>query len=124
MVAIFSLFNGTLLGWSEGNKRNGENTLFRKLWSLFKPGDIVLGDRGFCSYANMGFLSSRGVDSVFRLHQARPFNIRKGTKPDGNDRLVTGLRSKTKAKNWTRKECLFRLILVPFGTNPILFFLK
>jgi len=104
MVAIFSLFNGTLLGWSEGNKRNGENTLFQKLWKFFKPGDIVLGDRGFCSYANMGFLSDRCVDSVFRLHQARPFNIGKGTKLGRNDRLVAWFRPRTKAKNWTRKE--------------------
>jgi len=104
MVAIFSLFNGTLLGWSEGNKRNGENTLFQKLWNLFKPGDIVLGDRGFCSYANMGFLSDRSVDSVFRLHQARPFNTRKGTKLGRNDRLVTWFRPATRARAWNKEE--------------------
>ena len=104
MVAIFSLFNGTLLGWAEGNKRNGENTLFRKLWNLFKFGDIVLGDRGFCSYANMGFLLGRGVDSVFRLHHARPFDVRKGIKLGENDSLVTWFRPRTKSKTWTRKE--------------------
>jgi len=52
----------------------------------------------------MGFLSGRGVDSVFRLHQVSPFNIRKGTKLGENDRLITWFRPRTKSNTWTRKE--------------------
>ena len=104
MVAIFSLFNGALLGWAEGNKFIGENSLWRKLWKLLKAGDIILGDRGFCSYANMGFLFDRKIDTVFRLHQMRPHNLREGSSLGRNDRLVTWFRPRAKAKNWTRKE--------------------
>jgi hypothetical protein len=34
-----------------------------------EPGDVVLGDRGFCSYAHLALLSRRGLHAVFRIHQ-------------------------------------------------------
>ena len=33
------------------------------------PGDIVLGDRGFCSYAHLAILLNRNLHGVFRVHQ-------------------------------------------------------
>ncbi len=33
------------------------------------PGDVVLGDRGFCSYAHLAMLLSRELHGVFRVHQ-------------------------------------------------------
>jgi Transposase DDE domain len=37
--------------------------------SDLRPGDIVLGDRGFCSYAHLAILLDRGQHAVFRAHQ-------------------------------------------------------
>jgi hypothetical protein len=34
-----------------------------------EPGDVVLGDRGFCSYAHLAILLRRGLHAVFRVHQ-------------------------------------------------------
>jgi hypothetical protein len=34
-----------------------------------EPGDLVLGDRGFCSYAHLALLVRRGLHAVFRIHQ-------------------------------------------------------
>ena len=34
-----------------------------------KPGDVLLADRGFCSYAHLALLIARNVDAVFRIHQ-------------------------------------------------------
>lgn len=34
-----------------------------------EPGDVLLGDRAFCSFAHLGLLTARGVHGVFRLHQ-------------------------------------------------------
>jgi hypothetical protein len=34
-----------------------------------EPGDVVLGDRGFCSYAHLALLVRRGLHGVFRVHQ-------------------------------------------------------
>lgn len=41
------------------------------LHSLLRPGDILLGDRAFCSVAHFCLLSARGVFGCFRLHQRR-----------------------------------------------------
>lgn len=35
-------------------------------------GDLLVGDRGFCSYAHLALLSAQGVAGLFRLHQRRP----------------------------------------------------
>ena len=42
------------------------------LHPLLKKGDVLVADRGFCSYAQIALLLRHGVDSVMRLHQRRP----------------------------------------------------
>ena len=61
--------------------------LLRKLLPLFKPGDLVLADRGFSSYTLMALLLQQGVPSLFRLHQARPADLRRGRRLGKKDRL-------------------------------------
>jgi hypothetical protein len=34
-----------------------------------EPGDVVVGDRGLCSFARLARLAARGVYAVFRVHQ-------------------------------------------------------
>ena len=40
-----------------------------QLHPALQPGDIGLGDRGFCSYAHLALLKLKGVFGVFRIHQ-------------------------------------------------------
>lgn len=42
------------------------------LHSLLKKGDVLVADRGFCSYVQIALLLRHGVDAVMRLHQRRP----------------------------------------------------
>ena len=42
------------------------------LHPLLRKGDILVADRGFCSYAQIALLLRGGVDVVMRLHQRRP----------------------------------------------------
>jgi hypothetical protein len=42
------------------------------LHPLLQNRDILVADRGFCSYAQIALLLRHGVDSVMRLHQRRP----------------------------------------------------
>ncbi|MBA3777168.1 MAG: IS4 family transposase [Betaproteobacteria bacterium] len=42
------------------------------LHPLLQKGDILVADRGFCSYAQIALLMQHGVDAVMRLHQRRP----------------------------------------------------
>src|SRR5262249_12624181 len=42
------------------------------------PGDVLLGDRSFCSYAHLALLVQRGHHGVFRLHQRQLVDFRPG----------------------------------------------
>jgi len=89
LVGLFSLATGALLEMAKGTVHVHESLLFRQLWNLLGRGDIVLTDRGFCSYFAMASLRTRGVDCLMRLHQARKIDLRKGQRLGPNDYLVT-----------------------------------
>jgi hypothetical protein len=85
LTAVFSLATGFFLYMKWGPLKVGEGTLFRKMWHLFKPKDVILSDRGFCSFANIWFLLCRGIDSVMRKNQRLKTSIKK--KPAWEKRL-------------------------------------
>jgi hypothetical protein len=45
------------------------------LHPLLRKTDVLVGDRGFCSYAQIALLVRHGVDAVVRLHQRRPLAV-------------------------------------------------
>ena len=51
-----------------------------ELQPLLRRGDVLLGDRGFCSYLQIALLLRHGADAVVRLHQARPGPALKDTR--------------------------------------------
>lgn len=71
VVAVFCLATGALMGLRHGPLRVHERSLFRDLWDLLDPGDVVLADRGFCGFGEFYSLLRRGVDCVMRNHQRR-----------------------------------------------------
>ena len=58
------------------------------LYSRLNPGDVALGDKLFGSYGDIALLSQRGIDSVFRMHNCRKTDFRKGKKLGSYDHLV------------------------------------
>jgi hypothetical protein len=91
LVVVFCLAVGTVLESAIGRyqgKQTGENVLFRTLWDSFAPGDVALGDRYFCSYFDIAGLLERGVDVVFRMHQARKVDFRRGRRLGRDDHVV------------------------------------
>jgi hypothetical protein len=68
-VALFDLATGMLLRVAAGPMRSHDMAKTPEAEADVAPGDVVLGDRGFCSYAHIATLLARGVDGVFRLHQ-------------------------------------------------------
>lgn len=88
IVGVFSLASGALLERAQGNLNQHESTLLRDLWHTFKSGDILLEDRGFCSYGTMALLLARGVDTIARLHQKRSGDLRQGKALGAKDRLL------------------------------------
>ena len=89
VVALFSLASGALLHFASGTLRVHESVLFQQLWRHLKKGDVLLADRGFCSFAAIASLLRQGVDCVMRLHQARSVDFRKGKSLGKDDRLIT-----------------------------------
>ena len=73
-------------------KETGELALFRELFDQLDPGDIVLGDKLYCSYFMIALLAKRQVDLVVRLHQARKVDYRHGKRLGKHDRLITWYR--------------------------------
>lgn len=107
LVGIFSLSTGALLDYAKGNKHQHELRLLRGLLDQFKPGDLAMADRGFCSYVLLALLLLRGVPSLLRLHEARPADLRRGKRLGKNDRLLTWLKPYQKPRwlpqSWWKK---------------------
>ena len=75
IVGIFSLATGALLDLAKGALRVHERTLFHQLWDLLEPGDVVLADCGFCTYADFYCLAQRGVDAVMGNHPTEVIRV-------------------------------------------------
>jgi hypothetical protein len=71
VVGVLDLARGTLSNFITCDHRQHDIRGFYQLRSHFQKGDIVIGDRAFCSYEMIALLKAGGVDSVLRLHQAR-----------------------------------------------------
>jgi len=99
LVGLFCLSSGALLRYAFGNKHDHENHLTRQMLDGMERGDVLLADRGFCSYGLIGVLLARGVDGVLRLHQARRQDFRCGRRLGANDRLVTWTRPRNARTN-------------------------
>ncbi len=92
IVAIIALATGVVRDLALGpyrGKETGETALFRTLWSGLKAGEIVLGDRYFCSFFEIAGLKQRNVDVLFRMHQRRKLDFRGGRRLGIMDHVVT-----------------------------------
>ena len=87
-VAMFCWSTGAVLDIVIDTLRPHELTLFRKMWHHFQPGDVILADRAYGAYVDMARLLQRGVHCVFRLHQRRVVDWRRGQRLSRGDRLV------------------------------------
>jgi len=111
LVVVFCLASGAALEMAIGpyrGKRTGENSLFRTLWDSLEANDVVLADRCYCSYADIALLAERQVDVVFRKHQARPSDFRRGQRLGKHDHLITW-RKPEQRPEWMDEETFARL---------------
>ena len=92
VVACFCLASGVLLKWVETELKRHESRILGKFIGFLRPGDVVLTDRGFSSYANLALLFEQGVDAVMRVHQRKQLDYSQGKALGPMDRLVTWVR--------------------------------
>jgi hypothetical protein len=70
-LALFDLATGMLLRSATAPLRTHDMALAGDIADDLKPGDVVLGDCGLCSYVHIAKLHVRGLHAVFRMHQRR-----------------------------------------------------
>jgi hypothetical protein len=68
-LALFDLTTGMLLRSATAPLRSHEMAQSSAISRELEPGDLVVGDRGFCSYAHLALLRIRKVHGLFRIHQ-------------------------------------------------------
>jgi hypothetical protein len=88
LVALMSLATGAVVQYALSSLHEHEQRLFHYLRPLLTPGDVVLGDRNFGTFANLVLLQRHGVDAVFRQHHARTTHGQQRTRLGKDDDLV------------------------------------
>jgi hypothetical protein len=88
ILAFLSLATGLLTAWALGPWRQSEMALLQTLWDNLRAGDVLLADRGFCSWGLLAMCLHRQVDAVFRVKGPRRKDFRRGKRLSRHERLV------------------------------------
>jgi len=73
-------------------KQTGENSLLQTIIELLNPGDILLADRYYATFANIDRAQRKGYDLVMRSHHKRKLDFRRGFKQGSYDQVVAYLK--------------------------------
>ncbi len=103
LVACFCLASGAILKWVETSLKSHESRILKQFLDIFGGNDVVLADRGFCSYSNLSLLAQKGVEAVMRLHQARSVDYRKGLRLGRYDRIARWKKPQ-RQKGWSKED--------------------
>jgi hypothetical protein len=68
-VALFHAGTGLLSEVSAAPLRTHDMSRIARIHPALRPGDVLVGDRGFCSYAHLAMLTIQGIFAVLRVHQ-------------------------------------------------------
>lgn len=69
LMALFHAGTGMVLKMLSAPLRTHDLSQTIQLHPSLRAGDVMVGDRGFCSYAHLALLRGRDVHAVFRMHQ-------------------------------------------------------
>jgi hypothetical protein len=80
VLALFDAFTGMVLEAFCLPLFTHEQSDVWRLHPMLGKGDLLVGDRGFCSYVHLAMLHLRGVLGLFRMHQRLIVDFRPGRK--------------------------------------------
>jgi len=100
LVALLSLATGLLSAWATGHWHQHEVGLLQTLWEQLRPGNVLLGDRGFCNWALLAQCLHYRLDGVFRVKGVRRRDFRQGQRLSRDERLV----------QWAKPPCPARTV--------------
>lgn len=76
VLGLFDAFTGLVIEMLCFPLYTHEQSKVWQLHPLMKAGDLLVGDRGFCSFAHLAMLWARGVLACFRMHQRQVVDFR------------------------------------------------
>lgn len=91
IVGLLNLSHGGWEGFTTGDSRRHDARAAQSLLKFVEAGDLIMGDRAFCSYELVARIQQHGGECLMRLHQARHRKLdwRRGKKISPIERLVT-----------------------------------
>jgi len=113
LLAMFDVYSGMLLEVLAFPYRTHDMSKVWALHPLLQAGDVVVGDRGFCSYAHIAALQMRGIHAVIRIHQRIIVRFRnkrqrrrkpKPAKGEPRSRLIRKLGKRDQLVEWFKPE--------------------
>jgi len=69
LLGLLDLATGMIVHLTATCLRSHEFSLLAGPHSALRKGDVLLADRGFCSFWHLAMLAAMSVDAVFRMHQ-------------------------------------------------------
>ncbi len=78
LMTLFDAGTGFLLRMVTAPLRTHDMSQAQRVHDALQPQDVVIADRGFCSYGHLALLSLAGVFALFRIHQKTIVDFRKG----------------------------------------------
>jgi len=78
LLALFDAYTGMLVDVLASSWRTHDLTRVGELHPHLGHGDLLVGDRGFCSYAHLATLWQRGIHAVLRMNQNRRVSFAAG----------------------------------------------
>lgn len=104
---LFSLVTGAAVALFIDKFNVHDIKFARRLYEFLNPGDVLVGDRAFCSYADFLFIRAHQADALFRKHQGRDNAERCRRKRVGpNDKLVIWHKPKSCPSGLPKEEFL------------------
>lgn len=86
VLGLFDAFSGLMLQSLAFPLYTHEQSKVWMLHSLLQAGDLLVGDRGFCSFVHLTMLFCRGIHGLFRIHQRQIVDFRPHRKYRSKDR--------------------------------------
>ena len=78
---LFDHATGLLIDFVAGHGHTHDLAHAHRLHTMIEQGDVLLGDRAFCSYAHIALLLQQNLHGVFRAHQRLLIDFAPGRKP-------------------------------------------
>jgi hypothetical protein len=104
LVAFFALATGLISGWIHGAYGQSELALLQHLWDTLRPGELLLGDRGFCTWGLLAQCQARQVHAVFRVRGSRRRDFRRGKRLSRDQREVHWAKPTLRPRTVTGQE--------------------